>query len=96
MKAAHHTGSHQQRAKRVTDAAYANPATRCCTCGQTLDHCGPNADGRNANGTACTWDAGHPDGRWPGNELRAECSACNRRRGAEHGNRRRATGYTWP
>lgn len=95
-KAAHHRGDHQVRARRVTDAANANPNTRCCTCGNTLNHCGPNNDGRNLNGTPCTWDAGHPDGRWPGNQLRPECSHCNRSRGATNGNRSRTTGYTWP
>lgn len=96
MAGPHHRGNHQTRAKQVTDTAYHNLDTRCCTCGNTLNHCGPNHDGHNLNGTPCTWDAGHPDGRWPGNELRPECSWCNRRRGAEHGNQRRATGYTWP
>lgn len=73
----------------VVRAAYANPATICCNCGRTLDRCGPNGDGRNANGTPCTWDAGHPDGRWPGTRRRAECSACNRSRGAADGNKQR-------
>ena len=50
-KAAHHRGDHQVRAKRVTDAANANPNTRCCNCHNTLNHCGPNNDGHNANVT---------------------------------------------
>jgi hypothetical protein len=82
-------------AKAVTSAAYRNPLTRCCSCGRTLDQCGPRGDGRNANGTPCRWDAGHPDGRWPGVALRAECSACNRRRGAADGNRRREPHTPW-
>lgn len=95
-KAAHHRGTHQQRAKRVTDHAYANRNTLCCACRRPLHQCGPNGDGRNANGTPCTWDAGHPDGRWPGNELRPECSHCNRTRGASQATNTRRTGYTWP
>jgi len=79
----------RDEAEAVKLAAYANPATICCNCARTLNHCGPNGDGRNANGTPCTWDAGHPDGRWGGNRLRAECSACNRARGATDGNRKR-------
>lgn len=73
-------------AKTITTAAYNNPNTRCCTCNRTLNQCGPNGDGHNANGTPCTWDAGHPDGRWHGAPLRAECSHCNRSRGATTGN----------
>lgn len=95
-KAPHHTGTHQANARRTTDAANRNPNTRCCNCGNTLDQCGPNRDGRNGNGTPCTWDAGHPDGRWQGTDLRAECSWCNRSRGGQTGARTRSTGYTWP
>jgi hypothetical protein len=95
-KAPHHRGDHQVRARRVTDQANRNTATRCCECGNTLDQCGPRGDGRNGNGTPCTWDAGHPDGRWTGRELRAECSWCNRSRGATAGNLARRAGYDWP
>lgn len=73
----------------VRARAYANPNTLCCQCQRPLHQCGPRGDGRNANGTPCTWDAGHPDGRWSTPELRAECSACNRSRGAAEGNRNR-------
>lgn len=85
----------RERNKRTAEArlvklrAEADPTTRCCNCGNTIDRCGPRGDGRNANGTPCTWDAGHPDGRWPTTELRAECSSCNRSRGAADGNRKR-------
>lgn len=74
----------------VTTAAYANPDTLCCSCHRPLHQCGPNGDGRNRNGTPCTWDAEHPDGRWPGTALRAGCSHCNRRDGATRGNRMRS------
>lgn len=78
-----------REARLVVAAANANPDQLCCSCHRPLHRCGPNADGRNRNGTPCTWDAGHPDGRWTTNELRAECSSCNRSRGATHGNRNR-------
>lgn len=78
-----------REAARVVRTANANPDTRCCECGNTLDRCGPNNNGRGANGAPVQWDAGHPDGRWSTNELRPECSWCNRSRGAEHGNRLR-------
>lgn len=82
-----HDWAHDRRASLVTRAAYADPTTRCCECHRTLDRCGPRGDGRNRNGTPCKWDAGHPDGRWPGDELRAECSHCNRSRAATLRNR---------
>lgn len=73
----------------VTTLARADRTTRCCSCDNTLDRCGPRGDGRNRNGTPCTWQAGHPDGRWSGRALRAECSWCNASRGAADGNRQR-------
>lgn len=78
----------------VVRRANADPTTLCCECGRTLDRCGPRGDGRNRNGTPCSWDAGHPDGRWVGG-LRAECSACNRSRGAADGNRLREPHTPW-
>ena len=90
-----HNRAHDLRAAQVTARAKADPATRCCNCGNTLDQCGPRHDGRNRNGTPCTWDAGHPDGRWPTNELRPECSACNRSRGATQGNQQREPHTAW-
>ncbi len=85
----------RERNRRIAEASHviaqarANPATRCCECNRTLDQCGPRGDGHNANRSRCTWDAGHPDGRWPTHELRPECSHCNRSRGATDGNRKR-------
>lgn len=79
----------------VKHTAYRNPNTRCCNCDRPLHQCGPRADGRNANGTPCTWDAGHPDGRWPGTAMRPECSHCNRSRGATMGNRMREPHTPW-
>lgn len=79
-KPAHHRGTHQVTAKRVTDAAYRDPTTTCRRCGLTL------AERRETHPTA-TWDAGHPDPGQTG--YAAECSHCNRSAGAAEGNRRR-------
>lgn len=81
-KAAHHRGTHQVRAKAVTDAAYADPMTRCWRCRRTL------AEVR-ATKPKAIWTAGHlVDGQVDG-DLAAECSPCNYGRGAAMGNRRR-------
>lgn len=88
-KAAHHRGAHQVTAKRVTNAAYANPATRCASCHNTLDKCGPRGDGRNRNGTPCTWQGGHVvagDSRYGYN---AWCSYCQGVEGATLTNAKR-------
>lgn len=78
-KAAHHRGSHQRRAKAVTDAAYMDPDTPCQRCGLTLDMHPPHA----------TWDAGHVVDGQVGGDLAPEASTCNRSAGAALGNRRR-------
>lgn len=78
-KAAHHRGTHQRRAKAVTDAAYADPTTTCWRCGLTL-----------ADKPGDTWDAGHTtDGQVDGH-LAPEHSSCNRSAGATNGNRNRS------
>jgi hypothetical protein len=70
-------------------AANADPNTRCATCGNTLDQCGPSHDGLNANGTPCTWDAGHVVDGDPRYGYRHQCSHCNRKMGAVAGNQKR-------
>lgn len=82
QKAAHHRGPHQVEAKAITDAAYANPATRCWRCERTL------TEVREQTNPAATWDAGHTAG--PGSPKLAECSPCNRADGARTTNRRRS------
>jgi hypothetical protein len=62
---------------------------RCWQCGQTLATCGPNRDGRHRNGARAKWTAGHVLDGDPASQLALECSPCNYRRGAEHGNRQR-------
>ena len=78
ISAHHRDAGFRRTARLVTEAADANPRTRCWRCRRTLNHCGPNGDGRNANGTPCTWDAGHVVAGDNNSPIRAECSHCNR------------------
>jgi hypothetical protein len=82
-KPAHRTGGYHVAARRVRDAANANPATRCWRCGRTLaQH--PN----HRNGKPPKWTAGHVvDGEVAG-RLLPEASTCNYQAGARLGNRR--------
>lgn len=88
-------------AAAVVARANANPDTLCCNCHRPLSKCGPRGDGRNRNGTPCTWQGGHPSAgpgqppRWHTPELRAECSHCNQRDGAAAGNRNREPHTSW-
>lgn len=90
----HRQGSYTADAKTITDQAYANPATRCWRCGLTL------AEIQRTKPRA-RWDAGHVIDGQIGGPLKAECSPCNRGRGAAMGNRKRAgkptrrTSLTW-
>lgn len=73
----HYRGGYQAQAKRVRQAAYANPATRCWVCNRTLaEH-------------ARKWTAGHVIDGQAGGVLLAECEQCNLSRGAAMGNRKR-------
>ena len=82
----HYDREFKIRAKRVRDAAYADPSTRCWSCGLTMAEAKAAEPGRRI-----TWDAGHTvDGdRYA--PLLAEHSSCNRSRGAAVGNQRRTT-----
>jgi len=84
----HRDAGFRRHARIVTAAADADPATTCWRCRRTLNHCGPNGDGLNANGSPCTWDAGHVIDGDNCSPILAECSHCNR----SHGND--ATGIT--
>jgi len=92
MKKPHHSGHYQTLAKRVVNAARANPNAVCWRDGLPLDHHQPHHNGKPA-----TWTAGHTvDGNnaatpWynvtqrpplPGNWLAPEASTCN----YSHGN----------
>lgn len=83
VKPPHHRGTHQARAKAVTDAAYADPETRCWRCRRTL------AQIRRHKPKAI-WHGGHVVDGEVGGLLLAECSTCNSARGARMGNLRRA------
>lgn len=78
-KGPHHRGSHQVRAKAITDAAKANPATRCWRCGRTMTEI------RKTKPRAI-WHAGHLKDGQIGGPYRAECSPCNTSAGARKGN----------
>jgi hypothetical protein len=77
-KPAHRRGSYHVTAKRVREAAYANPGTTCWRCGLPLD--AKPGD---------TWDAGHLRDGDPTSPLLPEHSSCNRSAGATMGNRQR-------
>jgi hypothetical protein len=84
-------GSYQLRRRRLISWALSNPHLARCQgpCGEPLATCGPNRNGRNLNGTAAKWHAGHPN-HDPGDVLELWCSPCNTREGAQWGNARRA------
>jgi hypothetical protein len=66
-----HDHTHDVRAKRVRDAAYADSTTRCWRCGRTLAEVRAAFPRRRV-----TWMAGHLERtRW--SPLKAECSPCN-------------------
>ena len=110
MKAAHHRGEHQVNAKRVTDAAKANPLTLCWRCRRTLWHHAPHANRR-----AAYWTAGHTQPGGPhaqpwltplimpaqceqvarGNWLAPEASTCNFQAGATSVPERIVTTRRW-
>lgn len=83
-KPAHYRGSYHVQARKVREAAYANPLTRCWRCGLMLHEHEPHKTGKPA-----TWTAGHvidSDQRSP---LRPEASTCNKSAGARYGNQLR-------
>lgn len=89
-RAAHHGREHEVRAKRVCEAAYANPATRCWRCGLTLAEVRAKFPKRRV-----TWDAGHTIDGDRFCPLLAECSPCNRAAGELLSRtRRRSSGGT--
>lgn len=73
----HHAGSYVRRAKKLRDAANANPGTLCWRCGRTLAAHPPHRDGKPA-----TWTAGHLIDGQMGGPLAPEASTCNYRAGA--------------
>lgn len=86
-KAAHHKGSYQRRAKRVTDEAYANPFT-VCTCGRTLEEHPPTRD----RGNPPKWSAGHVVKGEIDGALVPQVLGCNVAEENEHRNAQRRGG----
>ena len=80
-KPAHYRGSFHVQSRRIRQAAYADPLTRCWRCG-LMRHQWPT----HKNGKPAWWEAGHIVAGNPAAGLRAECSICNRSHGAKHGN----------
>ena len=83
-KPAHYRGGYHVAARRVRDAAKADPTTCCWRCGRTLDMHPPHKTGKPP-----TWTAGHVIDGDPASPLRPEASTCNYRAGAIAGNRKR-------
>ena len=75
-KPPHYRGSYDADAKRVRDAANADPYTRCWRCGRTLGEHPPTRTGKPA-----AWTAGHVRDGEVGGELRPEADVCNASRG---------------
>lgn len=80
-KPAHYRGDYHVRSRRVREAAYADPLTRCWRCKLMLHECKPHRNGKPA-----TWTAGHLIDGDPRSPLLPECSPCNKSAGASHGN----------
>lgn len=77
-------GSYHVQSKRVRDAAYGDPSTRCWRCRLTLAEHEPHKNGKPA-----TWTAGHLIDSDPRSPLLPEASTCNKSAGASYGNRLR-------
>lgn len=80
----HYTGSYDARAKRVRDAANADPTTRCWRCGKTLAEARKMHPDRNV-----VWHAGHTVDGNNAFPLAPEHSVCNTSAGGAIGSKRR-------
>lgn len=78
MTAPHYQGNYQREARRVRNAANANPDTLCRRCGQPARPGDP-------------WQAGHINDSQPGGPLAPEHRSCNTSAGARLGNQQRRT-----
>ena len=74
-KPAHYRGTYHVASRKVREAAYADPSTRCWRCGKLLHEHGPRA----------RWTAGHLIDGDPTSPLAAEASTCNYSAGAKRG-----------
>lgn len=82
---AHHSGSYEVRARRVRDAANADPSTRCWRCGKTLAEARKMHPQRNV-----VWHAGHTVDGNSAFPLAPEHSVCNTSAAARETNRKRS------
>lgn len=82
----HHAGSHPRRARKLCEAAKANPNTVCWRCGRTLAAHPPHRNGKPAY-----WTAGHLIDGLKDGPLAPEASTCNYRAGAILRNQKHAT-----
>jgi hypothetical protein len=89
VKKPHYRGTYHRDSMRLRAAAYANPATRCWRCGETLQQI-------RIRHPRAKWTAGHTIDTTPGAPLAPECSPCNYAAGARltHQQRHR-TPLTW-
>lgn len=92
VKPAHYRGGYHVAARRVRQAANADPATTCWRCGRTLAEHKPHKTGKPAR-----WMAGHIIDGQAGGPLLPEASTCNLEAGARYGNRKRqrVTSRNW-
>ena len=84
--------AYRRRRNRLVAWALSNPNhpdCRCWQCKEPLATCGPNRNGRHANGAPAKWTGGHVRDGDRTSPLALECSPCNFRRGASAGNARR-------
>lgn len=90
VSASIYDGDYKRRRARLIAWALSNPhLARCWQCNEPLATCGPNRNGRHANGTRAKWTGGHTIDGDRTAPLALECSPCNYSRGAAHGNRNR-------
>lgn len=86
VKAAHHRGAHQRRAKLVCDWAWAHPDTRCARCGLTY------AEAAKRWGQArAKWTGGHVNDGEINGAYQPEHLHCGSSAGATYGNAQRRT-----
>ena len=86
----HYRGGYQTRAKRVREAAYADPGSRCWRCGRTLAEEQARVDAGGGRRRRVRWQAGHTVDGNSAYPLAAEHDTCNRTAGANLANRRKA------
>lgn len=95
MVGRHHRGKHPAAAKALTSRADRDPTARCRRCGNVKSECGPNGDGRGANGRPIRWTAGHIIAGQIDGALQLECSYCNYSDGQARSRQREPKSDDW-